>query len=56
LTQTVPATIAEQRPLLLAVWQTHLELFTDHLKGIERCPWSTERTEELQRQYAEALT
>jgi uncharacterized protein YndB with AHSA1/START domain len=55
LTQTLPEALATQRPLFLAAWQTHLELFTDHLKGIERCPWPTERTEELRRQYAEAL-
>ncbi len=55
LTQTLPEALTAQRPLYLAVWQTHLELFTDHLKGIEHCPWPTERTEELRRQYAETI-
>ena len=55
LTQTLPEALAAQRPLFLAAWQTHLELFADHLKGIERCPWPIARTEELRRQYAEAL-
>ncbi|HEY8601306.1 MAG TPA: hypothetical protein VIL85_22945, partial [Thermomicrobiales bacterium] len=55
LTQTVPEALAARCPLFLAAWQTHLELFADHLKGIERCPWPAERTEELRRRYAETL-
>ena len=52
LAQTVPGALAAQLPLFLAAWQTHLEIFADHLKGIEHCPWPAERTEELRREYA----
>lgn len=53
LTQTVPDSLRAQLPRYLAAWQTHLEIFADHLKGIEHCPWPVERTEELRRGYVE---
>ena len=55
LTQTVPGTLAAQLPLYLAAWQTQLEIFADHLNGIEHCPWPVERTEALRQEYAESV-
>jgi uncharacterized protein YndB with AHSA1/START domain len=54
LTQTLPAASAEEERLTaLAVWHTQLEILADHLRGIIRCPWPKERTEQLRRHYAE---
>ncbi|WP_134046334.1 hypothetical protein [Amycolatopsis arida] len=53
LTQTVPAHLARLLPVALAAWQVHLELFFAALHGEIRCPWPTERTDELTRRYAE---
>jgi uncharacterized protein YndB with AHSA1/START domain len=55
LTQTVPARLAELRGTALAAWQTHLELLFAALHGVIRCPWPTERTEELAQRYAKRL-
>jgi uncharacterized protein YndB with AHSA1/START domain len=52
LTQTVPARRRDQRAIALAAWHTHLELLADHLRGVTRCPWPEDRTEELRRHYA----
>ncbi|MQA09082.1 MAG: hypothetical protein GEU98_11160 [Pseudonocardiaceae bacterium] len=51
-TQTVPAPLAARLPIALAAWQTHLELLFAALHGDVRCPWPSERTEELERRYA----
>jgi uncharacterized protein YndB with AHSA1/START domain len=53
-TQTVPARLADLRATALAVWQTHLELFIAALHGPPR-RWPDERTEELERRYADRL-
>lgn len=52
LAQNVPSWAKAQRVLVLAAWHTHLELLADHLRGVTRCPWPAERTEELRRHYA----
>jgi uncharacterized protein YndB with AHSA1/START domain len=54
LTQTLPGASAEERVTALAAWHTQLEILADHLRGITRCPWPKERTEELRRHYSEA--
>lgn len=54
-TQTVPAHLAELRATVLAAWHTQLELFYAALHGDVRCPWPTERTEELHKLYADRL-
>jgi len=53
LTQTLPAASAEDRVTALAAWHTQLEILADHLRGVTRCPWPKERTEELARHYSE---
>jgi uncharacterized protein YndB with AHSA1/START domain len=52
LTQTVPAELADRRPVALAAWHTQLDLLADHLSGRTR-PWPEGRTEELTRHYAD---
>ncbi|MDN3356158.1 SRPBCC family protein [Actinomadura sp. DC4] len=47
LTQTRPG----DRTTALAAWHTQLEILADHLRGVTRCPWPKERTEELRRHY-----
>ncbi|MGO1054759.1 SRPBCC family protein [Crossiella sp. CA198] len=54
-TQTIPAGLADLRAVTLAAWQTHLELFFAALFGDIRCPWPTDRTEELRLRYAQTL-
>lgn len=54
-TQTVPTRLADALPVTLAAWQTHLELMFAALHGDVRCPWPTERTEELTKRYADRL-
>jgi uncharacterized protein YndB with AHSA1/START domain len=54
LTQTVPSRLADLRATALAAWQTHLELFVAALHGPPRA-WPAERTEELERRYADRL-
>jgi uncharacterized protein YndB with AHSA1/START domain len=51
LSQTVPSWAKAQLALALAAWHTHVELLADHLRGVTRCPWPAERTEELRRHY-----
>ena len=53
LTQTGPARLPDLRVTALAAWHTHLEVFADHLRGITHCPWPADRTEELEKHYAE---
>lgn len=53
LTHTLTA--PEDRAILLAAWQTHLELFFAALHGDIRCPWPAERTEALRAHYAATL-
>ncbi|GAB3488979.1 SRPBCC family protein [Nocardiopsis coralliicola] len=55
LEQSVPPRRADRLPVYLAAWHTHLELIVDGLRGVERCPWPADRTEELTRRYAERL-
>ncbi|WP_020495314.1 SRPBCC family protein [Sciscionella marina] len=52
LTQTAP----EDRAAALAAWQTHLELLVAALHGDIRCPWPSERTEQLRERYARTLS
>lgn len=52
LTQTVPASLAELRAHSLAMWHVHLELFFAAVHGDIRCPWPTERVEELTKHYS----
>lgn len=52
LTQTLPD--GYPPAAVLAAWQVHLELFFAALHGEVRCPWPSERTEELTRRYAGA--
>jgi hypothetical protein len=54
LTQTVPASLADQRAVALAAWHTHLELFFAAASGGPR-PWPDDRTEELTKMYADRL-
>ncbi|WHT16835.1 SRPBCC family protein [Crossiella sp. CA-258035] len=54
-TQTIPAHLADLRAVTLAAWQTHLELFFAALFGEIRCPWPTDRTEDLRQRYAKTL-
>ncbi|OLT25607.1 hypothetical protein BJF83_04875 [Nocardiopsis sp. CNR-923] len=56
LTQTVPDGLSGLLPVMLAAWQTHLELFFAAVNGDERRPWPRDRTEELRRRYDERLT
>ena len=53
-TASVPSRLADLRAKLLAAYQTHLELFFAALNGDVR-PWPAERTEELEKRYAERL-
>jgi hypothetical protein len=53
-TQTIPSRLADLRATVLAVWQTHLELFVAALHGPPR-RWPEERTEELKERYAARL-
>jgi uncharacterized protein YndB with AHSA1/START domain len=55
ITQTVPARLADLRATALAAWQIHLELLFAALFGSEQ-PWPAERTEQLQKTYAERLS
>jgi uncharacterized protein YndB with AHSA1/START domain len=55
-TQTLPAQLAGLRATVLAAWQTYLELLFAALHGDVRCPWPTERTEELEKMYADGLS
>lgn len=55
LTQTVPATMPDERIAALASWHTRLELFAARLRGREVCPWPSHRTAELMKHYADRL-
>ncbi len=55
LTQTLPAELADLRPVALAAWQTHLELYFAALHGQVR-PWPEGRTEELTERYRTRLS
>jgi uncharacterized protein YndB with AHSA1/START domain len=55
LTQTVPAPLADLRPLALASWHLHLELFFAAVMGEVRCAWSRERVTELTKRYSDAI-
>ncbi len=55
LTHTLPARLAELNATALAAWHVHLELFFAATHGDIRCPWPTERTDQLQQQYREQL-
>lgn len=55
LTQTVPAHLADLRPLALAAWHLHLELFFAAVMGEVRCAWSQERLTELTKHYTDAI-
>ena len=52
LTQSFPAELAELRASSLAMWHVHLELFFAAVHGDIRCPWPTERVEELTKHYS----
>ena len=45
----------KHQTILLAAWQTHLELVFAALHGDVRCPWPAERTEALRAHYAATL-
>lgn len=51
LTQTIPARLADLSVTALAAWHVHLELFFAAAHGDIRCPWPTERTEQLRQRY-----
>lgn len=52
---TITQTTPEDPALALAAWHTHLEVFGAHLRGEDVCPWPEDRTEELRKEYAEAI-
>jgi uncharacterized protein YndB with AHSA1/START domain len=52
LTHTLAGAPAQERVTALAAWHTQLEILADHLRGVTRCPWPKERTEELARHYS----
>lgn len=54
-THAVPEAWADRRAVLLAAWQTQLELLFAALHGDDRRPWPTERTEHLTEMYATRL-
>jgi uncharacterized protein YndB with AHSA1/START domain len=51
LTQTVPTHLADLRPLVLASWHLHLELFFAAIMGEDPGAWSPERVTELTKRY-----
>ncbi|HEX6360216.1 SRPBCC family protein [Actinophytocola sp.] len=51
LTQTVPAHLAGLRPLALASWHLHLELFFTAIMGEDPGAWSPARVAELTKRY-----
>lgn len=53
--QTVPRDLAQERPVLLAAWQTHLELLVARLHGDARA-WPHDRTAALQATYADRVS
>jgi len=50
-TQTVPARLAHLRPVALAAWHVHLELFFAATQGEVRRPWLEDRVAELTEHY-----
>src|SRR5262249_33637482 len=55
LTHTIPARLTELSATALAAWHVHLELFFAATHGDIRCPWPTERTETLEKQYRDLV-